>query len=54
MVDVSTASRRAKIFVQTRKYCSGKVREIQTRDMSQSAGAAYDIKLPFPRLVDMR
>jgi hypothetical protein len=42
------------VFIQTRKYCSSKVREVQTRDMTNSLAAADDVKLPFPRLIDMR
>lgn len=42
------------MYLQTRKYSNAKVREIVTRDMTDSTSWATDTKLEFPRLVDTR
>ena len=40
--------------MQTRRYSSSRVREVQTRDMSKSTCASDDVLRPFPLMVDMR
>jgi hypothetical protein len=40
------------VFLQTRRYCSSRVREVVTRDMRTSITFGTDRKLPFPVIVD--